>query len=79
MFNFSYKLFKGTTFWEVTDVIDLNKYLSLKDFKKQRKQELETLKNKEFFDYLKEIVVRNDNSISPYKDSEVLKVLTKNK
>ena len=75
----SNKLFKGNTFWEVTDVIDLNKYHSLKDFKKQRKQELETLKNKEFFDYLKEIVVRNDNSISPYKDSEVLKVLTKNK
>jgi len=69
------KLFKGNSFSKITEIIDLDKYKSLDEFKKERKQFCNEEKQKRKQEYKKLIESRNDGSISPYLDKEVAKVL----
>jgi len=69
------KLFKGQSFSKITEIIDLNDYESLDEFKKERKQLCNEQKQMKKNAYLQLIKTRNDGSISPYLDSEVAKVL----
>ena len=69
------KLFKGKSFSKITQIIDLDKYESLAEFKKERKQLCNDKKKKSKQEYYQLLESRNDGSISPYLDSEVAKVL----
>ncbi len=69
------KLFKGHSFSKITEIIDLDKYESLDDFKIERKQLCNNQKQKRKQAYYQLLKTRNDGSISPYLDSEVAKVL----
>lgn len=69
------KLFKGNQFSKISEIIDLNQYESLMEFKKERKQLCNDKKKKQKQEYQEMIKLRNDGSISPYLDSEVAKVL----
>ncbi len=69
------KIFKGSSFAKITKIIDLKNYDSLLAFKK-RCQEVcnlkkENLKNQ----YQKKVELRNNESISPYLDYEVVEAL----
>lgn len=70
------KLFKGSSFSKITEIIDLNKYKSLEDFKQERRQLCNDTKKKKKQKYYQMLATRNDESISPYLDSEVAKVLS---
>lgn len=69
------KLFKGNSFSEITEIIDLDKYKSLDEFKQEKKQLCNDTKKKKKQEYYQMIKNRNDGSISPYLDSEVAKIL----
>jgi len=69
------KLFKGSSFSKISQIIDLDKYESLDAFKQERKQVCNEKKKKRKQAYQQMIETRNDGSISPYLDSEVAKVL----
>ena len=69
------KLFKGSSFSRISQIIDLNEYESLGAFKQERKQLCNDKKKKLKQEYQQMIEARNDGSISPYLDSEVAKVL----
>lgn len=69
------KLFKGQDFSKITEIIDLNQYKSLIDFKDERKQLCNEEKKKRKQEYQQMIEARNDGSLSPYLDSEVAKIL----
>lgn len=69
------KLFKGKCFSKIESIIDLDKYKSLEEFKKERKQFCNALKQKRKQEYYQMIESRNDSSISPYLDSEVANIL----
>ena len=69
------KLFKGSSFSKINQIIDLDQYESLDAFKQERKQICNAQKQKQKQEYQQMIETRNDGSISPYLDSEVAKVL----
>lgn len=69
------KLFKGSSFSKISQIIDLDQYESLEAFKQERKQLCNEKKKKQKQEYQQMIGTRNDGSISPYLDSEVAKVL----
>lgn len=69
------RLFKGENFSKIESIIDLDKYESLAEFKKERKQFCNDKKKKQKQEYYQMIEARNDGSISPYLDSEVAKIL----
>lgn len=69
------RLFKGKDFSKIESIIDLDKYDSLAEFKKERKQFCNDKKKKQKQEYYQMIESRNDGSISPYLDSEVAKIL----
>lgn len=69
------KLFKGSSFSKISQIIDLDQYESLDAFKQERKQLCNNKKQKQKQEYQQMIETRNDGSISPYLDSEVAKVL----
>ena len=69
------KLFKGSSFSKISQIIDLDQYESLDAFKQERKQLCNDKKQKQKQEYQQMIETRNDGSISPYLDSEVAKVL----
>ena len=69
------KLFKGTSFSKITDIIDLDNYSSLEEFINIRKQICNEQKQIKKCAYHKLLETRNDGSISPYLDTEVAKVL----
>lgn len=69
------KLFKGTTFSKITQIIDLEQYKSLDEFKKERKNLCNAQKQRRKEEYQKMIKERNDGTMSPYLDNEVFKVL----
>ena len=69
------KLFKGDSFSEITEIIDLNRYNSLDEFKQERIDLCNEEKKKKKEEYKKLIESRNDGSISPYLDNEVQKIL----
>lgn len=69
------KLFKGSSFSKITEIIDLDEYESLDDFKQEKKQLCNDAKKKKKQEYYRMIKNRNDGSVSPYLDSEVAKVL----
>lgn len=73
------KLFKGNDLEEITEIIDLDEYESLTEFKKHIKDECNKKKRQKKEDYKKLIESRNDGSISPYMDVEVAKVFMKKK
>jgi len=73
------KLFKGTEFSKITDIIDLDKYESLEQFKRIRKQMCNEQNQQQKRAYKQMIEKRNDGSISPYLDTEVAKILSLNK
>lgn len=70
------KLFKGATFSKITEIIDLEKYDSIDEFKKERIQACNSQKQDNKQKYHELLESRNDGSISPYFDSEVAKVLS---
>lgn len=69
------KLFKGSSFSKINEIIDLNEYKSLEDFKEKQLVKLEALKHKIIMDYLREVHSREESNISPYKDLDVMRVL----
>lgn len=69
------KLFKGCSFSKITDIIDLDEYESLEEFKHERIQMCNAIKKKNKEEYYQMLKTRNDGSISPYLDSEVAKIL----
>lgn len=69
------KLFKGSSFSKISQIIDLDQYESLDAFKQERKQLCNDKKQKQKQEYQQMIETRNDGSISPYLDGEVAKVL----
>lgn len=69
------KLFKGSSFSRISQIIDLDEYESLEAFKQERKQLCNAQKQKQKQEYQHLIESRADGSISPYLDSEVAKVL----
>lgn len=69
------KLFKGESFSKIIEIIDLDNYESLDEFKNERKQLCNYVKEQKKNAYYESLKTRNDNSISPYLDSEVAKVL----
>jgi len=69
------KLFKGSSFSKISQIIDLDEYESLESFKEERKQICNVNKQKQKEEYKKMIEARNDGSISPYLDSEVAQIL----
>lgn len=69
------KLFKGSSFSKITEIIDLDNYESIDQFKNERKKICNEKKQKAKNEYFQMIESRNDGSISPYLDSEVAKVL----
>ena len=68
------KLFKGSTFPKITEIIDLDKYESLDAFKEERKKICNDTKKKQKQEYYQMIEERNDGNISPYLDSEVARI-----
>lgn len=69
------KIFKGSSFAKITKIIDLKKYDSVLAFK-QRCQEVCNLKKENLKDqYQKKMKLRNNESISPYLDYEVIEAL----
>lgn len=70
------KLFKGSSFSKISQIIDLEQYESLEAFKQERKQLCNDKKKRQKQEYQKKIETRNDGSISPYLESEVAKVLS---
>ncbi len=69
------KLFKGETFAKTTEIIDLDEYESLEDFKKQRIARCTELKDRQVAEYQQKIAAREDNNLSPYLDKEVAQIL----
>lgn len=69
------KLFKGKSFSKIEEIINLNEYESLEEFKKLRKKWCNEMKQKNKNAYQEMIKKRNDGSISPYLDSEVMRIL----
>lgn len=69
------KLLKGSSFSKITEIIDLDEYGSIEEFKRERKQLCNDAKKKQKQEYYHMLATRNDGSISPYLDSEVVKVL----
>jgi hypothetical protein len=69
------KLFKGNDFSEIEQIIDLNEYESLLDFKNKRKEICNQEKMKRKQEYSELIKSKKCNSTSPYLDNEVLKIL----
>lgn len=69
------KLFRGSDFSKITEVINLDKYVSLKDFKKEEINKLNIQKNEIKKRSLEIIKKRNKINMSPYLDEEVIKVL----
>ena len=69
------KLFKGSTFSKIEEIIDLNEYQSLADFKNVKKRICNEIKNEKRNAYLEVIKNRNNNNISPYLDEEVARIL----
>lgn len=70
------KLFKGSSFSKIEEVIDLNKYNSLSEFKNEVKELCNYKKKKPKEAYYQMIKSRDDGSVSPYLDSEVEKILS---
>ena len=69
------KLFKGKSFSKITEIIDLDKFQSIDEFKSERTQACNSQKQDNKQKYQELLAYRNDGSISPYLDSEVSKVL----
>lgn len=69
------KLFKGENFSRIVEYIDLDKNVSLKEFKQERIRILNERKRKEKEQYYKELVASGKEYISPYLDQEVMDVL----
>lgn len=69
------KLFKGSSFSKIEEIIDLKQYDSLQQFKEERKRICNQEKNKKKETYYQMLAERNDGSISPYLDTEVMKIL----
>lgn len=69
------KLFKGESFSKITEIIDLSKYESVIEFKNERKSICNETKRRKKQEYYQLLESRNDGSISPYLDSEVIKIL----
>ena len=69
------KLFRGESFSKIEDIIDLNEYESLEDFKNQRKRELNELKQRKKQAYRETITKHNTGDVSPYLDNEVFKIV----
>lgn len=69
------KLFKGSSFSKIEKIIDLDEYESLEAFKSERKQLCNEEKKKRKQQYYQLIGSRNNGSLSPYYDEEVLKTL----
>lgn len=71
----SNKLFKGTCFSKIKEIINLDEYESLDEFKKERKKICNDIKRKNKQAYYELLNSRSDDNISPYLDSEVAKIL----
>jgi len=69
------QIFRGKSLSTVTDIIDLDKYESLMNFKATRKKDLEELKQQKKERYQQLLAAQPYESVSPYQDQEVLKVL----
>ena len=69
------KLFKGSSFSKIKKIIDLKEYGTLQEFKEERKRMCNEKKQNKKDAYYKMLEERNDGSISPYLDNEVIKVL----
>lgn len=70
------KLFKGKNFSTIEPpIIDLGDYESLEAFKQERKNICNEIKQRNKQHYKEMIAKRNDGSISPYLDSEVMRIL----
>ena len=73
------KLFKGCDFSRITEYIDLSKYPSLEEFKKEVVINLNHQKNEEKKKYYEIIKQKGYINASLYLDEEVIKVLKKKK
>ncbi len=71
----SNQILKGNSLSTITDIINLDNYESLIDFKATRKRELEKLKQQKKEQYQQLIATRSYDNVSPYQDQEVLKIL----
>lgn len=69
------KLFKGTCFSKIEEIINLDGYETLDEFKEERKRICNKQKQKNKQEYYELLKSRNDGSISPYLDSEVVKII----
>ncbi len=69
------KLFYGNDFSKIEDIIDLNHYDSLQDFKKQRKAILTNIKREKKLEYEKRLKSKQEKNLSPYLDDEVYKIV----
>ena len=69
------KLFKGSSFSKISEIIDLNQYESMDAFKQERKKICNDLRDAQKQAYQQMIKDRNDGNVSPYLDNEVAKVL----
>jgi hypothetical protein len=69
------KLFKGSSFSKIEEIIDLDKYESLEQFKAERKKYCNELKAKQKQAYYEMLSERNYDSFSPYLDSEVKRII----
>ncbi len=69
------KLFYGSSFSRIREIIDLGGYASVEDFKDNVRKECNDKKKKSKEAYYQLLADRNDGSISPYLDSEVNNIL----
>lgn len=69
------KLFKGDSFYNITKIIDLNKYESVDKFKEEIKNKCNLKKETKKEEYKYKISKNKNGSTSPYLDDEVYKVL----
>lgn len=69
------KLFKGNSFSKIEEIIDLNDYESLETFIGERKNVSNEIEQRNRQYYMEMIKERNNGNISPYLDSEVMRIL----
>lgn len=69
------KLFKGQNFSRIVQIIDLDEYQSLEEFKQKRVEYLNQLKKQQKEKYYASLYANPQPYFSPYLDREVLKVL----
>ena len=70
------KLFRGKNFSKIEEIIDLNEYESLENFKELRKAKCNEIKQLQKQEYYRMIKERNNGSISPYLDEEVARIIS---